>query len=354
MLVVRSVQESDLDPLFELVQQSELGLTTLKISREEMEARIERSVFAFRQKSAKPAGQPYVFVMEDLAHGKIVGTAAIYAKVGGFEPFYSYQIKTSVHQSQELGVHKEIDVLHLMEVHDGPSEIGSLFLSPDFWGGGHGRVLSLSRFLFMAEFPERFETEVIAEMRGVVDANGKSELWSALGAHFFEIEYPKAETLTSQNKKFIADLMPRYPIYIPLLPQAAQDVIGKVHRNTEPAKNVLEKEGFQFRDRVDIFDGGPSLFCKTNEVRSIRESVKGKLTAIEEHLEASEPAHLISNTQIDFRAVKGNIQWTDEGATVDQVTALRLNLKVGDDIRSVSLRPTGTPVQSTNPEKERI
>ena len=58
MLVVRSVQKDDVDPLFELVQQSELGLTTLKVSRDELAERVERSLFAFGQSAAKPAGQP--------------------------------------------------------------------------------------------------------------------------------------------------------------------------------------------------------------------------------------------------------------------------------------------------------
>ena len=193
MFVVRSVQADDVDPLFDLVQQSEIGLTTLKIAREEMQARVEAALFAFQQTKAKPAGQAYVFVMEDQAIGKIIGTAAVYAKVGGFEPFYTYRIRKSVHESDELKVHKEIDVLHLVEEHDGPSEIGSLFLSPEYWGKGLGRLLSLSRFLFMANFPERFEEKTIAEMRGVVSSEGVSPLWKSLGSHFFQIDYPRSE-----------------------------------------------------------------------------------------------------------------------------------------------------------------
>ena len=299
MLIVRRVQEEDLDQLFELIQKSEYGLTTLKVSKEELASRIEKSIFAFSQKSAKPAGQPYVFVMEDLTKGKIVGTCSIYAKVGGFEPLYSYEIKTSIHASKDLGVHKEIEVLHLRAEHDGPSEIGSLFLSPDYWGGGHGRLLSMSRFLFIAEFPERFEDEMIAEMRGVVDRQGVSPLWSALGSHFFQIDFPKAETLTSQSKKFIADLMPKHPIYIPLLPESAQEVIGEVHVNTRPALVVLEKEGFEFRQLVDIFDGGPTLHCKTSEIRAVKTSRSGIVAAIEKKPDDGE-RQLISNSTDGF------------------------------------------------------
>ena len=348
MLIVRRVNESDLDALFELILKSEYGLTTLKISKDALAARIEKSIFAFQQKNAKPDGLPYVFVMEDLSKGEIVGTCSIYSKVGGFEPFYNFQIKQSRHASDELDVEKNIDVLHLEAVHDGPTEVGSLFLSPDYWGGGHGRLLSLSRFLFMAEFAERFESEVIAEMRGVVDEQGKSPLWSALGSYFFQIDFPKAETMSSKSKKFIADLMPKHPIYIPLLPEAAQSVIGQVHNNTRPALSVLQKEGFEFRKIVDIFDGGPTVHCDLKQIRSIRESQAGTVKAIRSRTNApqtdsenasSQPElQLISNCRMDYRCCLGEITWSGTDAELDEVSALRLNLTVGDTVRSVATR----------------
>lgn len=337
MLIVRSVQESDLDSLFDLIQKSEFGLTTLKISKQELESRIEKSLFAFKQKVGKPSGQPYVFVMEDLNLGKIVGTCSIYSKVGGYEPMYSYEIKQAIHRSDDLGIEKAIDVLHIRAEHNGPTEIGSLFLSPDYWGGGHGRLLSLSRFMFMAEFSSRFEDEVIAEMRGVVDEHGRSPLWAALGSYFFQIDFPKAETLTSQSKKFIADLMPRHPIYIPLLPQDAQDVIGQVHNNTRPALSVLKKEGFEHHNLVDIFDGGPTVHCQLSEIRAIKRSQAGTVKAIVEKV-AEGSQQLLSNAKMDFRCCLGDTFWEGEDVTIDQVSALRLGLTVGDRIRCVDLR----------------
>jgi arginine N-succinyltransferase len=349
MLIVRKVQESDLTPLFELIQKSEYGLTTLKVSKDELASRIERSIFAFSQKTGKPNGQPYVFVMEDLTSGKIVGTCSIYSKVGGFEPMYSYEIKESIHNSDDLNppVKKTIRVLHLREEHDGPTEVGSLFLSPDYWGHGHGRLLSLSRFLFMAEFRSRFEEEVIAEMRGVVGSDGKSPLWTALGSHFFQIEFPKAETMTSQSKKFIADLMPKHPIYIPLLPEAARNVIGEVHDNTKPALSVLKKEGFEFRNLVDIFDGGPTMHCQIENIRAVQESVAGTVRTIEKTLEKGSQ-QLISNARLDFKSCLGETTWDGDSVSIDQVTALRLGIKEGDNIRCINLRPN---TKTKPPEK---
>ena len=339
MLIVRKVKEADLEPLYDLIGQAELGLTSLAISKQKLRSRIERSVFAFSRDVAMPEGEPYVFVMEEPASGRLVGTAAIYSKVGGFEPFYSYRIKTSAHESSELDVHKKIRVLHLNAEHNGPTQIGSLFLAPDYWGQGHGRLLSLTRFLFMAQFPERFEREVIAEMRGVVEPDGRSPFWSALGSHFFQIDFPRAETLTSQSKKFIADLMPKHPIYIPLLPQEAQDVIGCVHRNTKPAKAMLEKEGFEFREFVDIFDGGPTLHCERSGIRSVRDSRSGPVSEIiANHPEPDD--WMIANAELDFRSCRGAVTWNESGAVIDQATAVGLNLKLGDLLRTIEVRPS--------------
>lgn len=331
-MIVRSVVADDLEPLFDLIQQSEFGLTTLKVSKDVLAARIEDSVFAFTRKSGNKMGSPYVFVMEDPQTNKIVGTSAIYSKVGGFEPFYSYAIQTTVHSSPELGVHKEIEALHLLEIHDGPTEIGSLFLTPDYWGKGLGGVLGRSRFMFMAQFPHLFEKEVIAEMRGVVDGQGRSPLWTALGSYFFQMEFPKAETLTSKSKKIISELMPRHPIYIPLLPQEAQQVIGQVHNFTKPALALLEQEGFEFRQLVDVFDGGPTVHCALSEIQTVRDSQEAIVAAVED-IATDAPEYLLSNCSMDFRCCSAGAIVHGHNVTLPVAVARNLSVEVGDAVR---------------------
>jgi arginine N-succinyltransferase len=337
MQVVRPVRQDDVDQLFTLIGQAEYGLTTLQISRDLLEERVRSSVLSFASPKSKPAGQPYVFVLEDLTNGAIIGTSAIYSKVGGYEPFYSYEIKTSLHESAQLGIRKEIAVLHLKKEHNGPTEIGSLFLNPKFWGAGHGRLLSMARFMFMAEFPQRFDKFTIAEMRGVVNADGRSPVWDAIGSHFFQVEFPKAETLTNESKSIIADLMPEHPIYIPLLPLEAQQAIGKVHLHTEPALAVLLKEGFRDSGMVDIFDGGATVICETKKIRTVRDCLAGKVADIASQVDT--PEQLVSNSSMDFRVCLGHVDWRGAEAILDQVTALRLKVKTGDRIRAVPLRP---------------
>ena len=339
MLVVRPVQRDDLDLLVDLVTQASYGLTSLPKDRQLLEKRILDSVESFGKQVTKPGGESYLFVMEDLLNGCLAGTSGIVSKVGGFEPFYAYRIETSVHESTMLDVRKEIKVLHLEQVHSGPCEIGSLFLSPSYRQGGHGRTLSLMRFLFMAAHRQRFEAEVIAELRGVLDDQGHSPFWEAIGRHFFEIEYPTADYLSMVNKRFIADLMPTHPIYIPLLSKSAQDVIGQVHANTRGALRILKSEGFRFSGMVDIFEAGPVVACSLDEIRTVRSSVCATIGSITDEPSDSE-RYLISNTLTEFRACQGTVGVQGDGTVaVDKLLAMGLQVKVGDPIRYAPLRP---------------
>ena len=87
------------------------------------------------------------------------------------------------------------------------------------------------------------------------------------------MEFSRADYLCGTGQKaFIAELMPKHPIYTHFLSPEAQAVIGEVHPQTAPARAVLEKEGFRYRNYVDIFDGGPTLECDIDRVRAIRKS----------------------------------------------------------------------------------
>ncbi|MDP0657143.1 arginine N-succinyltransferase, partial [Klebsiella pneumoniae] len=81
-----------------------------------------------------------------------------------------------------------------------------------------------------------------------------------LGHPLIDIPFAAAGRLTGPGmKRFIAELMPAYPIYISLLPEPARGVSGQVHPNTAPARAILEKEGFSWRGSVAIFEAGPVL-----------------------------------------------------------------------------------------------
>ena len=340
MLVIRPVALKDLDPLLELTRSTGYGLTTLPADSAFLRKRIVKSQRSFEGIGEAPAGEAFLLVLEDTATGKVIGTSGMVSKVGGYEPFYAFRIETTVHESKQLGVRKEIPVLHLVAEHNGPCEIGSLFLSPAHRGGHSGRLLSLARFLFMADHEQCFDPMVLAEMRGVVDESGHSPFWDAVGKHFFDVDYPKADYLSVINKRFIAELMPRHPIYITLLPPEARAVIGLVHEQTRPALRMLECEGFAWTGMVDMFDAGPTVTCPLKDIRVVRESRKLAVAEVVQQEPAGE-AQLVTNAKAAFRAAAAAVgQSADGGVRLSSQCAAALGVGVGDFVRFAPLRPS--------------
>lgn len=340
MMLIRPIRENDFDSLKELLKSAGKGfITTLALDDEHLKSKINESLRAFDAKVKKPRGESYLFVLEDTEKKKIVGTSGIVSKVGGFEPFYTYKIDTEHFSDPVLKVNKNIKLLFLEENHNGPSEICSLYILPHYRKHGLGRLISLSRFLFMAEFSARFEKKVISELRGVSDENGKSPFWECVGRHFFDTDFSHADFLSGLgNKDIIENLMPRHPIYLPMLPHEVQSVIGKVHEQTRPALHLLESEGFKIEDEVDIFDAGPTVSAKLASVRSVKNSMAARVkNVVKEKISSVE--YIISNTNLDFRACLGKlVQHKDGAVDICEKTAIKLQLTVGDSLRYVSLR----------------
>lgn len=301
MYLLRPIRESDLPALIALVQGIVGGMTSLPPDEQFLRERIDDSLRAFSPKVKKPGAEHYLFVLEETGTGKIVGTSGIAARVGGFEPFYSYELRREHHKHPPLNIDREVTALHLKQVHRGPTEIGSLFLHPDHRRGGLGRLLSLGRFLFIGAHQKRFDTTVIAELRGYLDQRGLSPFWEAVGSHFFGGDFYSADILSGLgDKTFIADLMPRHPLYVPLLAPEVQAVIGKVHHDTQPALALLLAEGFAPTDEVDIFDAGPQIRAAVSDLRTIRIKKNTPFTIGDPP--SGSPLYLLSNDSLDFRA----------------------------------------------------
>ncbi len=349
MFIIRPIEQKDITGLMELLEKSGHGLTSLPKDPEVLKKRIRISERNFQHREDGAKGEDYLFVMEELFTGKIVGVCAIISKIGGFEPYYFYKVEKTQHESKLIHVKTDITTLHFHYVHNGPAEICSLYLHPEFRNSQNGRFLSLSRFLFIAENRKYFEDQVIAEMRGMVNDSGHSPFWDAVGKHFFKIDFPTADYLYIKNKRFIEDLMPKYPIIADLLPEDAQIVIGKVHPNTEPAKRILEQEGFRFAGMVGIFEPGPVLIAEIDNIRTIKESQIGDIQEISDKAIKSE-VFIISRMKGSFRSVLGGVvKLKSGGYKVSGVTAAALKLRLGDKIRFVSFKPKATKKKKTTP-----
>ena len=258
MFVIRPIEQKDYSELLKIAHESGHGFTSLPVNEELIANKIKRAEASFASpEPTEPSEQGYLFVMEDCETGAIMGTSGIESAVGLDDAFYHYHLSKVVHNSRELNIYNTADVLTLCNDYTGASELCTLFLREPFRKGINGRVLSKFRFLFLAQNRNRFAETVIAEMRGVSDSDGESPFWQWLEEHFFSMDFPTADYLTGIGQKvFIAELMPKYPVYVSLLSKAAQEVIGKVHDKTEPALRLLKSEGFSWKRYVDIFDAG--------------------------------------------------------------------------------------------------
>ena len=336
MVIIRPIQLSDYDALHRIAIESGHGFTSLPVNEELLTQRIQRAEESFNKDVKAPGNEGYLFVMEDTETGEVVGTSGIEAAVGLDDAFYHYHLGKVVHSSRELNIYNTVETLSLCNDYTGASEICTLFLSQSHRKNNNGRFLSRMRFLFIAEHLERFSQTVIAEMRGVSDENGRSPFWNWLEEHFFSMDFPTADYLTGIGKKvFIAELMPKHPIYVNLLSKDAQQVINKVHEKTVPALRLLEAEGFCRRGYVDIFDGGPTVEAHVNSIKSVNESHKCQVLIGDVN---SDDNYIICNTNIaNFRAVQAPLllRETANQAVISLATANALNVTEGDWIRLI-------------------
>ena len=337
MIIIRPIQSSDYDALHRIAVESGHGFTSLPVNEELLKKRISHAEVSFKSIVSQPGNEGYLFVMEDTETGAVVGTSGIESAVGLDDAFYHYHLGKVVHSSRELNIYNTVETLSLCNDYTGASEICTLFLSETHRKNRNGRFLSRFRFLFMAEHTERFAETVIAEMRGVSDENGESPFWKWLEEHFFSLDFPTADYLTGIGKKeFIAELMPKYPIYVNLLSKDAQRVINKVHPKTVPALRLLEAEGFSRRGYVDIFDAGPTVETQTASVKTVRLSKKRQVIIGEV---ANDNNYIICNDKVaDFRATQAAILLRDTAKQVvlSQTVADALMVKEGDWVRLVS------------------
>jgi arginine N-succinyltransferase len=338
-MIVRPVRTADLPALIDLARTTGAGLTTLPANEERLAHRVAWAEKTFTGE-AERADADYLFVLENDA-GLVVGISAVAGAVGLREPWYNYRLGLTVSASQELNIHRQIPTLFLANDLTGNSELCSLFLRSDHRSGLNGRLLSKARLLFIAEFRELFGDKVIAEMRGMSDEQGRSPFWESLGRHFFKMEFSQADYLTGVgNKAFIAELMPKFPLYTCFLSEDARNIIGRVHPDTEPALAMLKGEGFSYQGYVDIFDAGPAIEAETAKIRAVRDSQALVLAIGTPGDDAT--TYLIHNRKReDCRITVGAARLAAGTLVVDPLTAKRLRLSVGDQVRAVPLSARG-------------
>ncbi len=281
----------------------------------------------------------FMFALEDSESGGVLGTSQIISHMGGpGRPNVSLRLtkKEMFSQTLQSGASHVVAKLHLDE--SGPTEIGGLILQPSYRGhkAKLGRFLSLVRFHFIGLHRAFFAERVIAELMGPITPDGRNTLWEYLGRRFINLTYAEADAFCQFSKEFITALFPHEEIYLTLLSPEARSVIATVGPETLPARRMLEKLGFAYKDLIDCFDGGPTLEALTADISLVCDTRRLSVGAVCAAPDAKQTAIVsVLDADGEFRAVQ--TQCVLDGASVrltqESIDALRVHpggaIKVG-------------------------
>jgi len=332
---VRPARPDDYQAIYKMAKLTGGGFTNLPPDKATLVAKLERSSEAFARKEDEQRGDLYVFVLEDPKSGLVRGTCQVFGQVGVEQPFFSYHMSTLTQTSLELGKTFRNQMLTLTTDLEGASEVGGLFLHPECRAGGLGALLSRSRYLFIKSHRERFGDRTLAELRGVMDEAGNAPFWDALAGKFFDMTFSEADDFNAvHGTRFIADLMPRTPIYVALLPESAKAVMGQPHPSGRAALKMLENEGFVFDRYIDIFDGGPTVVAATDQIRTVREATSERIASIEPG--GTHKMILAAGRLKDFRACCASVGKGSDGLSIDREAADLLEVGEGDEVLAVA------------------
>jgi len=267
---LRPVTYADAEQLYKLTRHATLGLTSLPMTMDHCLEKIETSIRTWA--SPQTHGGAYWFALVEQPGDRIIGCAMILPKSGQIKPILSFQRETIERHSHALNLHTHLDILHLCRWQHQPTELGGLFLHPDYRKAGVGRLLSLGRLMAIGMSPKNFDTTVIAQMRGVIDERGSSPFWDHVCKQFCPISFQDLDIHLRKSKQFLIDLLPQIPLYIHMMPPEIQAILGQTHPHTQGATHMLMQEGFETTDHIDIGDAGPILSANRDDIRIIRDS----------------------------------------------------------------------------------
>ena len=330
---VRAAVDDDLRHLYEMAKLTGGGFTNLPPDRPALAAKLARSHAAFERDSGEIEDELFVLILENVDTSEVRGTCQIFTEVGQRHPFYSYRLGTLTQHSRELDRTFRAEMLSLTTDLEGSSEVGGLFLHPGERAGGLGMLLARARYLFIATHRARFGDRILAELRGIIDEAGGSPFWDGLAGRFFGMNFQDADRFNATNgHQFIADLMPKHPIYTAMLSEGARAAIGLPHPSGRAAMRMLENEGFSYEGYCDIFDGGPTMTARIDQVQSIRDARRARVVAIDR--DGGDDALVATGTLADFRCTMAKLRPIGEDGIVLSDTAAR-TLNVGEDDRVV-------------------
>ena len=334
MLVVRPAKSDDLDAICHLAELAGPGFTSLAVGREALSDRLNKSVKSFEGPDAITPDHIYLLILEDTDKDEIVGMSALKAQIGIQDPFFNFRILKVAQKSSVTRSRFDMEVLVLVNEYAGATEVGSLFVKSGYRGTGAGRLISQARYMLIAAAPQRFGNQVISELRGHVSETGESSFWNAIGRKFFRMDFKEADKISAEkDNQFILDLMPKHPIYVALLPDAAREVIGKTHPAGIGARRYLEAEGFRYDGSIDIFDAGPSLKVPREDIRTVKDSRLEIVYAVDDGIDLNLTAMVSNDSTAKFRCVITQVTFIENKLHMSAEALKTLHLSASETAR---------------------
>ncbi len=339
MYIVRPVETRDIPSLAELAAGLTHGVHTMAKTPEAIERVVEHSLRSFSSQVDIPSEEYYLFVLENTADSRLVGSAAIAATAGSKGTFFSFRNDAIQQVSRDLNISHSVHALSLCADLTSYSQLLSFFVRRDHHTQPEATLLSRARLMYAALKPERFSDNFFVSLAGYTDPQGRSPFWEALGKKFFQMDFLKAEQLVdgARNRTMIVELMPHYPVYVPLLPGEAQAAMGQVHPESEVPFRILADEGFAPDDFIDIFDGGPILQANKHALNSFINGMKlpVDIVASDKMPHGGQVCLVASDTQ--FRALLTRSPVLQHGRQIrlSQAQSDALNVSQGDSVLCV-------------------
>lgn len=271
MMLVRPSRMTDLSGIESIINENFARVSSLPRERDKLSERIDYSRRSFEQDPSLSGKEFFLFVLEDSDTGEIAGTSGINVNADPKQPFYNYRLDELIHSSPRLDVHTSVPVLYLTHELTGSTVLSSFAIKQAYKDTAYFDLLSRSRLIFISQFRDIFSEDIAVELQGVLSDNEDSSFWDSLGRHFFNMDFATADYYTGvKSRTFLAEMIPAHPVYVSMLSEEAQAVMGQADQRAEKTCQLLYREGFQDSRYIDVFDGGPTLVAKTDTVFSVQ------------------------------------------------------------------------------------
>lgn len=330
MSFIRPIQATDIDDYVALAYESKFGMTNLPKNPDALKKNIERSLRSF-EGTTNELDALYLFVLEDPTIKTVIGVSGIISRTGVTRPLDYFKKKEIIPKKLFQEVPASYSILTRIQLHEEATEVCALYLSKKTRSEGYGKLLSFCRYLYMSQHLDRFNETTFADLRGIIHPDGECPFWDGVGRHFLPINFEELMRRRDLGHVEVADLMPHFSIYIDLLPEETREVIGKTHENTLPAFNMLLKQGFTATGEIDLFDAGPRMLAKTDQIHAIQKVKIMAVAKIEDNVKADR--YITSTIGVPFKACLAKLLFTDKGLLIDRISANCLSAEPGTKLQ---------------------